>query len=48
MLAGGAMIAAAAPFFDGTPTPMLGAIALCGAPVLALSRLVRARQAAAA
>jgi DHA1 family bicyclomycin/chloramphenicol resistance-like MFS transporter len=48
MLAGGAMLAAAAPFFDGTPTPMLGAIALCGAPVLALSRLVRARQAAAA
>jgi DHA1 family bicyclomycin/chloramphenicol resistance-like MFS transporter len=30
MLAGGAMIAAAGPFFDGSATPMLGAIALCG------------------
>lgn len=48
MLAGGAMIAAVGPFFDGTATPMLGAIALCGVLVLALSRLVRARQAAAA
>lgn len=45
MLAGGAMIAAAGPFFDGTATPMLGAIALCGVLVLALSRLVAARQA---
>lgn len=48
MLAGGAMIAAAGPFFDGTVTPMLGAIALCGALALALSRLVSSRQAAAA
>lgn len=47
MLAGGAMIAAVGPFFDGTVTPMLGAIALCGVLVLALSRLVRWRQAAA-
>lgn len=44
MLAGGAMIAAAGPFFDGTATPMLGAIALCGVLVLGLSRLVMARQ----
>ena len=48
MLAGGLMIVAAGPFFDGTVTPMLGAIALCGVLVLALSRLVRSRQAAAA
>ena len=47
MLAGGAMVAAVGPFFDGTATPMLGAIALCGVLVLALSRLVRSRQAAA-
>ena len=47
MLAGGLMIVAAGPFFDGTATPMLGAIALCGVLVLALSRLVRSRQAAA-
>lgn len=44
MLAGGAMIAAAGPFFDGTATPMLGAIALCGVLVLGLSRVVMARQ----
>lgn len=48
MLAGGAMIAAAGPFFDGTATPMLGAIAICGVMVLALSRLVSSRQAALA
>jgi DHA1 family bicyclomycin/chloramphenicol resistance-like MFS transporter len=47
MLAGGVMIAAVGPFFDGTATPMLAAIALCGVLVLALSRLVRSRQAAA-
>lgn len=35
MLAGGVMITAAGPFFDGTVTPMLLAIALCG--VLAAS-----------
>lgn len=47
MLAGGLMIVGVGPFFDGTATPMLGAIALCGVLVLALSRLVRSRQAAA-
>lgn len=47
MLAGGLMIVAAGPFFDGTATPMLGAIALCGVLVLGLSRVVRSRQAAA-
>jgi DHA1 family bicyclomycin/chloramphenicol resistance-like MFS transporter len=47
MLAGGLMIVAVGPFFDGTAVPMLGAIALCGVLVLALSRLVRSRQAAA-
>lgn len=47
MLAGGLMIVAAGPFFDGTATPMLGAIALCGVLVLVLSRVVRSRQAAA-
>lgn len=45
MLAGGLMIVAAGPFFDGTVTPMLGAIAVCGVLVLGLSRLVSARQA---
>ncbi len=48
MLAGGVMIAVAGPFFDGSATPMLGAIAVCGGLVLALSRLVSSRQAAAA
>ena len=48
MLAGGVMIAAAGPFFDGTATPMLGAIAVCGVIAFALSRLVSRRQAAAA
>jgi MFS transporter, DHA1 family, multidrug resistance protein len=48
MLAGGLMIALAGPFFDGTARPMLGAIACCGAIAFALSRLVVARQAAAA
>jgi MFS transporter, DHA1 family, multidrug resistance protein len=47
MLAGGMMIVAAGPFFDGTVAPMLGAIAVCGGLVLALSRLVAARQAIA-
>ena len=31
MVIGTAMIAAAAPFFDGTPTPLVASIALCGA-----------------
>lgn len=43
MLAGGAMIAAAGPFFDGTATPMLGAIALCGVLSFAMGRLALAR-----
>ena len=48
MLAGGVMIAAAGPFFDGTVTPMLGAIAVCGVLAFGLSRGVAQRQAAAA
>ncbi len=47
MLTGGAMAAAAGPFLDGTPVPMLGAIALCGLAAFGLSRLVPARQATA-
>lgn len=47
MLAGGVMIAAAAPFFDGTALPMLAAIALCGVLALALSRMVRGQAASA-
>ena len=43
MLAGGVMIAATGPFFDGTPTPMLAAIALCGVLALVLSCLALAR-----
>jgi DHA1 family bicyclomycin/chloramphenicol resistance-like MFS transporter len=43
MLAGGVMIAATGPFFDGTATPMLAAIALCGVLALLLSRLALAR-----
>ena len=34
MVAGGVMIAAASPFFDGTATPMAGAIAFCGVAAL--------------
>lgn len=48
MLAGGIMIALTGPFFDGTVTPMLAAIAVCGVLAFALSRLVADRQAAAA
>ena len=48
MLAGGLMVAAVGPFFDGTVVPMLGAIALCGVLAFALSRLVGGRQAATA
>ncbi|ESW60921.1 MAG: major facilitator transporter [Rhodobacter sp. CACIA14H1] len=43
MLAGGLMIAATGPFFDGTPTPMLAAIALCGILALVLSRVALSR-----
>jgi len=48
MLAGGLMIALTGPFFDGTVTPMLAAIAICGLVAFALSRLVLGRQAVAA
>lgn len=40
MLAGGVMIAAAGPFFDGSVVPMLGAIALCGALAMTLALVV--------
>ena len=46
MLAGGAMVAALGPFFDGSVTPMLAAIAICGALSFGLSRLVLRAQAA--
>ena len=36
MVAGGVMVAATGPFFDGTPTPMLGAMAFCATVTLAL------------
>jgi DHA1 family bicyclomycin/chloramphenicol resistance-like MFS transporter len=42
MLAGGLMIAATGPFFDGTATPMLGSIALCGVMAFVLSRVALA------
>jgi DHA1 family bicyclomycin/chloramphenicol resistance-like MFS transporter len=51
MLAGGLMIAASGPFFDGTAVPMLGAIALCGVLAFLLSRVAlapRGRRAQAA
>lgn len=37
MLSGGVMVAITAPFFDGTATPMVGAIALCGVLTLVLA-----------
>lgn len=40
MLAGGAMIAAAGPFFDGTATPMIAAIAVCGVAAFLLAQTV--------
>ncbi|MGP1396663.1 MAG: multidrug effflux MFS transporter [Inquilinaceae bacterium] len=43
MLVGGTMIVIAAPFFDGTATPMIATIALCGLIALILSRLAVAR-----
>ena len=39
MMVGTAMIALTAPFFDGTPVPLVAAIALCGALAFAASRL---------
>ena len=47
MVAAGVLVAASGPFMDGTVVPMLGAIALCGAISLVLSRLIP-RQAAVA
>ena len=46
MVAGGMMIAVASPFFDGTATPMITAIALCGIAAFILSRLTAAKAAA--
>ncbi|MCP5000595.1 MAG: multidrug effflux MFS transporter [Hyphomicrobiales bacterium] len=43
IVAGGAMIAAVSPFFDGTASPMITAIALCGVGALILSRLTVVR-----
>ena len=48
MLAGGVMIAATAPFFDGTVVPMIAAIALCAAISFGLSRITLARTRATA
>jgi DHA1 family bicyclomycin/chloramphenicol resistance-like MFS transporter len=49
MLAGGLMITLAGPFFDGTPLPMVAAIALCGAIAFAAAQAtLRARPAVAA
>lgn len=47
MVAAGVLVAATGPFMDGTVVPMLGAIAMCGAIALVLSRLIP-RQAAVA
>ncbi|WP_206057397.1 multidrug effflux MFS transporter [Nitratireductor sp. XY-223] len=43
MVAGGAMIAVASPFFDGTATPMIAAIALCAIAALILSFVTAAK-----
>lgn len=43
MLAGGLMIAAAGPFFDGSAVPMLAAIALCGVIAAVLTALTLPR-----
>ncbi len=43
MLAGGVMIAVTGLFFDGTATPMVGAIALCAVAALALSMVILPR-----
>lgn len=44
MLAGGVMITAASPFFNGTALPMVATIAACGAAALVISRLVLAKR----
>ncbi len=43
MVAGAAMIAVTGPFFDGTPLPMIAAIALCAVLALVLAVLVLGR-----
>jgi DHA1 family bicyclomycin/chloramphenicol resistance-like MFS transporter len=48
MIAGGAIVALAAPFLDGTALPMLITIAICAVMALVMSRLVVRGQAAAA
>ncbi|MCC0029283.1 MAG: multidrug effflux MFS transporter [Brucellaceae bacterium] len=48
MLTGGVMIVAASPFFDGTVTPMIAAIALCGVISYALTVMTLQRDKAAA
>ncbi len=47
MLAGGLMVAATGPFFDGTATPMVAAIALCAVLALCLALMTFRRMAAA-
>ena len=47
MLTGGLLVAATAPVFDGTATPMLAAIAACGVASFALARLVTPQAAVA-
>jgi DHA1 family bicyclomycin/chloramphenicol resistance-like MFS transporter len=47
MLAGGAMIVAVGPFFDGTILPMVTAIALCAVTAMVLAILVLGRPVAA-
>jgi DHA1 family bicyclomycin/chloramphenicol resistance-like MFS transporter len=44
MLTGGALIVAAAPFFDGNAAPMVAAIALCGIGALALALITLNRR----
>ncbi|GHF45158.1 multidrug effflux MFS transporter [Seohaeicola zhoushanensis] len=44
MVAGGVMIAAAGPFFDGTALPMLGAIAVCGLAAMGLTATMLPRE----
>jgi len=48
MVAAGVLVATTGPFMDGTVVPMLGAIALCGAIALVLSRLIPRHAAVAA
>lgn len=48
MLTGGVMIVAASPFFNGTATPMVAAIALCGAVAFGLTVISLRRQQAVA